>query len=96
VRSADINPGPSESGPNWFAAGKDALYFSANDGTSTGIELWKATIERPPPPPPPIAPAAGPVQPVDPLCAPLRKKLQKAKTKAQKRKIRRKLRKRGC
>lgn len=95
VRSADISPGPPESVPNWLAAGNDALYFSANDGTSTGIELWKATIEPPPPPPPPIAPAASSVQTPDP-CAPLRKKLKKAKTKAQKRKIRRKLRKRGC
>ena len=45
LKTFDIRPGPADSNPDDFAASNGVLFFSANDGTSNGIELWKATIE---------------------------------------------------
>jgi ELWxxDGT repeat protein len=99
LRTANIRPGPFGSVPQHLTAGSGALFFSADDGSSNGIELWKATIEGGAPGGGPIGggPIATPaLTTVNPLCAPLRKKLKKAKSKAKKKKIRGKLRKLGC
>jgi len=50
----------SGSAPNLLTDVGGTLFFAATDGaTTTGQELWKATIEQPPPPPPP-PPATAP------------------------------------
>ena len=41
-RVADIRPGKYSSNPSHLAAVGDTLFFSADDGSGSGRELWKS------------------------------------------------------
>ena len=47
TRVTDINPGPGFANPHSLAVYRDALYFSADNG-SDGVELWSFVLRRAP------------------------------------------------
>ena len=67
VPVADINLGPAGSNPGSFITIGTTLFFTANDGTGLGPQLWSLVT----PPPPTPTPTASPTMSI-PTRAPLR------------------------